>query len=901
MDFAALRDSLNAGAVVDSATLVLKAYNDFDVAATDSLIILPMYGENFSYWTQSDTTSWNNPSPGLSWPTGPGSWQLGALSDGADGTSSFPIHVRQDMDYSNGDTVEFDITNLVALVPEYGDDFAGFAMWHSERPTDTANQTFHSHNAVEANRPDLDVTWRRPWTAPIEGGDGTFADGESYTIFGSGFGSKGSGPENCGPIMYDDFEDGTPGDWISDAYAEADVGEWYIWQKASAPYNYVPIYADTTWGGVSCQRVSGHQNALQRCPPANNNSGMATEIYPASKIVYFFGHVYNEPLSLTDHSENFKWISCRGGGPGEWLVPNFRCDGWPNLGAHTPGIYTLDCSGNWPGNEYGYGPVCDDFEFPDQWYNVEAYVDMGSDGNSDGEYRFVVDRGQVYSAAMSDVPVLQDTGCAGFTNIKLTSSVDNDSDVDGGSNPDNDFADYYISWDEAYIDSTQARIALADSFLYDYAENVEIQIPTRWADDGDSITFTVNTGAIAEGDSAYLFVFDRYNNRSAGFGVVVGGEDTTPPDTNGVFASFAVDSTTVPGDIELELGLDGGEAIQSELQWSINGSTWWPASPDWDPAAATAEAYTDTMPTGIAVSTNPDIYLRWKIRDTAETPNESDYMVRQYAAADWRAVDGGASTKTIMFVISHQSTAYDVTGTTITYPHTDTESWTGEIHVLDGTDTDIAEATIKEYSTDRGTSMGTGDSSLEVLGYDDDDILDDTNEKVTLLHLGAAAIDSIQAYTNEDVLTAQLWFMITSQAWAADDTLRIGLVNQVSTESWETYQLTAAPDYGDASYTYLDTEATTAWTSQWFLSTLSSLSDAVTDSVPASEVGSGSWAHVDITPQGEALVEDDDTDGGLLLTVKADSGSEQLQIYSQRGGNADSMWFVVFFVEVDIE
>jgi len=74
-------------------------------------------------------------------------------------------------------------------------------------------------------------------------------------------------------------------------------------------------------------------------------------------------------------------------------------------------------------------------------------------------------------------------------------------------------------FDDLYIDSSLARVVLADDSVYNNATIVEPQIPQTWTDTG--ITVEVNTGAFPNG-TAYVFVFDSLGVPNAtGYSVTV--------------------------------------------------------------------------------------------------------------------------------------------------------------------------------------------------------------------------------------------------------------------------------------------------------------------------------------------------------------------------------------------
>jgi hypothetical protein len=88
-------------------------------------------------------------------------------------------------------------------------------------------------------------------------------------------------------------------------------------------------------------------------------------------------------------------------------------------------------------------------------------------------------------------------------------------------------------FDDVYVDTTLARVVLADKPTLSEATIIETQIPTEWSD--GSITATVNLGQFTQGQTAYLFVLDSSGTPSAkGIAVTAGGSATMPSPPSGV-------------------------------------------------------------------------------------------------------------------------------------------------------------------------------------------------------------------------------------------------------------------------------------------------------------------------------------------------------------------------------
>jgi hypothetical protein len=88
---------------------------------------------------------------------------------------------------------------------------------------------------------------------------------------------------------------------------------------------------------------------------------------------------------------------------------------------------------------------------------------------------------------------------------------------------------YQSNWryfDDLYIDTTLARVVLADKPQLADATIIENQVPVSWSD--GSITATVNLGQFSQGQTAYLIVIDPSGASAAGTAVTAGGTLAQP-------------------------------------------------------------------------------------------------------------------------------------------------------------------------------------------------------------------------------------------------------------------------------------------------------------------------------------------------------------------------------------
>jgi hypothetical protein len=102
--------------------------------------------------------------------------------------------------------------------------------------------------------------------------------------------------------------------------------------------------------------------------------------------------------------------------------------------------------------------------------------------------------------------------------------------------------------------------------------------------------------------------------------------DTTPPDTTGVFAGVAVDTTNA-SDVLLTLSnmTITGDPSQVQFEWSNDGGSTYYGDSSWSPVTASTTVG-DTIETGIATGAiNGDLWTRFRLRDDEGTPNVSEW------------------------------------------------------------------------------------------------------------------------------------------------------------------------------------------------------------------------------------------------------------------------------------
>lgn len=294
---------------------------------------------------------------------------------------------------------------------------------------------------------------------PPPSGD-TIRNGELFKIVGSGFGTK----PTAAPVVFDDFESGT-GQLHN---KPAVVGTWGGGEHSSPTY-------DTT------QPLQGARVARHAFGGGIYNASLYIDRTTTTVYLDFWNRVVSrstakpgDPNYVRNRfTRNFK--SWRFYGSGDSTVANefVPCD---SPGAVGPWIQGLE----WEDRPWG------------KWEHYRVVYKSGSggvfsqhrDGRADVEQQSN-SRGQLLGIRLGHYWAL-------------------DGDANCDSNPG---ADVYT--DLVYVDTSLARVYLADGPNLAQAKHTAIQIPTAWAD--GAVTFTGNTHGFKTGDTAHIIVVNASN------------------------------------------------------------------------------------------------------------------------------------------------------------------------------------------------------------------------------------------------------------------------------------------------------------------------------------------------------------------------------------------------------
>lgn len=338
--------------------------------------------------------------------------------------------------------------------------------------------------------------------------NGGVAQGGTLTLRGSGFGVKSP----AAPILWDNFDNGTagyliddpthghPDDWDTEIQCAYSHGGKHSMEYTSARsygqgplavlqylYTNVPWSGDPNQGSLPCvtQTRLGRLGELARMYATYryyiiNQGGTHLKM----GRIGCGGDVHCAPnVGMTALSPDYYyWFSTRG------------------AGGEQPPVYTDALHVN---------------ALLGQWVRDDYWAVISTPDRSDGTIGFWRNGAQIYlsSAALTRSSTAE---VAGYQQFFLPYYAQ--------------AADDTVYVDDVYIDNTRARVELCASAtaLSGASEaHCEIQIPSAWAD--GEIRVTVNQGAFAARDTAYLYVLDSNGTPSNGFRVAIGGGDTTPP------------------------------------------------------------------------------------------------------------------------------------------------------------------------------------------------------------------------------------------------------------------------------------------------------------------------------------------------------------------------------------
>lgn len=314
----------------------------------------------------------------------------------------------------------------------------------------------------------------------VSGVSGTFSNGSSVTINGSGFGTK----SKATPMVFDNFEGGASGAKVGTN--KAVVGQWHDGQGYE-----IPVYT------TEQARAGSKAAKLSTAGGAYNLSVNQNGTFP---VVYMDWWVKVQQVDKVTRN----WKPWRLYGANDQLQANavVMCNGSglsvedKNAGSKAGGFW-------WEGGGFANG----------QWQHYQVLLKASSSpGSADGVVKQYIN-GQLVS---NHSGVVTRTGSAHWSEIRIGHYWAMDGVSECGSN-----GGANIFLDNVYIDNNWAHVEIGNASTYAASTQREVQIPTAWS--ANSITINVNAGTFASGSTAYLYVVDSNGNvNSNGVAVKIG-------------------------------------------------------------------------------------------------------------------------------------------------------------------------------------------------------------------------------------------------------------------------------------------------------------------------------------------------------------------------------------------
>lgn len=304
-----------------------------------------------------------------------------------------------------------------------------------------------------------------PPPPPPPTGD-TVTNGQVLTITGANFGTK----PTAAPVVFDDFEGGALGAKVEGRAAV--VGAW-----GTGEWSFNVTYD-------SVQPTQGSKVAKHAFGSGTYNASLYVDRNGSTFYLDYWHRVV--PRSGT-YSRNFKPWRIYGANDGSFANDVVFCD--------SPG---------WVGTDWGGGSWIQQPMFSTKppiprpinvWEHYRVVVKSGAGGIISQHRNGVADLERATNAS----------GAAnGGVRIGHYWGLDG---TDDGACPGNVGADVYT--DLVYVDTSLARVYLADAPTLAQAKHTAIQIPSAWAN--TAVTVKANTHGFKPGQTAHVIVIDSAN------------------------------------------------------------------------------------------------------------------------------------------------------------------------------------------------------------------------------------------------------------------------------------------------------------------------------------------------------------------------------------------------------
>src|ERR1043165_593257 len=311
------------------------------------------------------------------------------------------------------------------------------------------------------------------------GGDGINITGTAMTITQSGgcLGTKSTAQ----PLVYDNFESGTPGvDIAGNAPVYRAIGGSWTWSQTTAgPDGQPPEYSSTIVRPNST-RSSHHVFGTNGW---NSSLRIPYTVAQGGQVYFSFWYYFNRMSGTPESDENHKpWIYY-------FASAGETYDAWGDTSVD------IRSHGYTTGSSYGPDQLSDHYN---EWVRIEVWLSQGTLNTATSSHTTYIHKPEDSIAVQlqyAKTNVLMSDNTQGFL-----------ANLDFGSfnGVDGLVADVYI--DEIYFDSTRQRVEIANNATWASRTFSEVQPATAWSD--TSITCRFVQGRHTSGSTGHVFVIN---------------------------------------------------------------------------------------------------------------------------------------------------------------------------------------------------------------------------------------------------------------------------------------------------------------------------------------------------------------------------------------------------------
>jgi len=391
----------------------------------------------------------------------------------------------------SGTYLQGTVVNISANSPASG---KTFDVWIGDTSTIDNVNSASTTITMPSSNVEVTATYADVGSGPaISSTSGTWSDGNSVTISGSGFGTKST----AAPAIWDDFDGGTNGNSI--AGQSPVVGP--SWDTYTS-HGTNPRYSNTG------NRTNSTLCSLHDFVVSSQYNCSLEYISVESQVFFTFWWKYTKQQSY--YNRNTKpWVEYGQGG-GMWPSAYIGF-GNPDYGDGSLRNSVQDQPHPTDGTLWGATNLT---SVASDWIRIDQYLEQSSPNVSNGTFKTWVHKpysggGITFDCDSGENVYMTRTSSNNWRQWHFGSFFSRDTEPAGGGLP----ADGYIYIDDIYFDVTRARVEVGNASTWSGCSQREIQRPTAWS--SSSVTVVANEGGFSSLSGKYVYVVDSEGNVNA--------------------------------------------------------------------------------------------------------------------------------------------------------------------------------------------------------------------------------------------------------------------------------------------------------------------------------------------------------------------------------------------------